>query len=1436
MSLPSVHSLDVDPEASTSMTTLAPAIDEALASRAEEYARNLVFYVNQQRFEIENPDPRVLLVDFLRSTEVGLTGTKHSCGQGGCGACTVTLSRYDEARERVVVHTATNSCLRPLCALDGMQVTTVEGLGRVNTEVNPVQYEIAKCNGSQCGYCTPGFVMNMHSLLLENEHRDLSSKEIEDAFDGNICRCTGFRPILYAMKQFAFDRDQREDEGTPECLVDPAMDVEHYKRPRADFPDELKRPARAVAYGHRGHRYECLWFRPLNLEGVLALMQTFSDHEVKLVVGNTTVGIPDVNPRDPDVYIDIAHVAELHKIRPADDHLVVGAAVTYTQLLDVLDELLRDEPDAERTAGLEALHYMARRTAGMIVRNVASLAGNTMLVARNATQDGTPFPSDLFTALCALDARVVVRLPDGESRPLGMLEFVEAYNAEEGFGRQAVILRYEIPYTAAGDHVTTYKVALREVNSHSLVNAGLRITIGEHRKIERAALVFGAIAPVAFHARKTEEYLTGKAWGPDTYEEAQRILMSEIREIQAGLPAWFRELPYDGSCDAYRLSLAESFLYKFYVQVSGVIDPNTIPDEDRSAGERSERKVSWGTQTFAAPSEGPAAGQPFIKLSAFEQATGEALYTHDLPLPVRGVQGSFVTSTAAYANFWYQIPDRDGSTYSVDVDALIDHLRTRFGREFVDYITSRDIPAGGVKGVTNTRTPPTDPWFCEESVACFGQCIGLVVAESESAANDIAAYVRDACIEYRHHEPVVLDIEAAIARKQFFEGYDKDDNHSLETPGFKDNSAWTKENGRVDVGGVPCEVIHGEQHTGSQIHFYMETQSCLAIPGEGPEIVVHSSTQSQNSVQGEIHMTLAVQANQVEVDIKRLGGAYGGKTTRTPFVAVPAALAASKLRRPVRVAMPRDVDSWMIGCRHPFLGRFSMAIACDGDGMGKLMGSATDFFSNGGNTIDCSFDVMDCAQLGADNSYNVPYFFTRGEVCRTNIHSNGAMRSYGGIQAMLIQEEALEAAAHKIGMSPEAVREMNFYETGDTTPFGQQLEYCYIREVWDRLKTRSDFVAREQLVKDFNVKNRWRKRGISMIPLKYGLGYNLGFLMQGGALVDVYTADATVLVEIGGVEMGQGLMTKVAQVAARELNVPLNLIRMGSTQTNVVPDSIGTGATSGTDLSGGAVQQACQELRDNLEQLCHRLEDENGNEWCRTNGIDYWNHKNGWRTVVDTKGTPTLMWNNVVGMAFTNRVDLSAQALYSTPGMVDGTDQQFYGFTYSAACSEVEIDVLTGETTVVRSDICYDMGESINPAIDIGQIEGAFVMGIGYVLTEDLIFQPHGTAIGRNNTPNTWTYKPPATTTIPVEMHVDLFPRDDAPGVPQNPNLLMGSKGVGEPPLVLAASVFFAVKHAALSARQDKGLDDWFPLESPATVERVRAACVGGFEAAGASR
>ncbi len=1395
----------------------------------KNYQNDLQFYINGEKHHIENPDPSALLVDYLRSTKIGLTGTKHACGQGGCGSCTVMLSYWDDARNEVV-NASCNSCLRPLVALDGMEVTTIEGLGSVDTEISPVQYAIAKNNGSQCGYCTPGFVMNMHSLLIEKEGQDLSQKQIEQCFDGNICRCTGFRPILYGMKTFATDWTPADEIGTPPCLIDPAEAVKHYDKPRKINENDLNKDPRPLHYS----KYGVEWFRPINLKAVHEIMAHCKDADaIKLVCGNTSKGIPSINPTDPKVMIDISQIKELKRVKITNSKITVGSATTYSEFLDILDKQIA-EVNATQLKGLNALHYMAIRTAGKIVRNMASLAGNTMLVARNVTS-GYPFPSDLFVALAVLETELSVSLK-GDIQKIPILDFLEKYNKNKAFQQQAIIVAYHIPMTNEGDFVQTFKVAIRLENSHSLANAGFKVNLDKNKCIKNALLVVGGIDTKPFRASKTEDFLLGKIFTAKTMEGALQVLSIELQNVIQNLPKWFLDLPSEGVSNDYRKSLVESYFYKYFIEILQEISPNEVPEVDNSAPQIAfDRPVSKGTQEYSSYKDEYPINLPIIKLTAFEQATGEAIYTHDIPVPVKGLQGAFVTSTQTLAKFHYQIPLENGTFQEASVAEVLAHVKSKFG-DVIAFFTYRDIPEGGTNGSSDAYAP--DPIFCVDSVTCFGQCIGLLVAEQEQTALNAANYLANNCICYTDFGNIILDIQEAVKANSIFPDYTQatDDNQKITAP--NSDISWVIKTGgagletglqysSASINGVECTIVAGTQQTGDQIHFYMETQSCFSQPGEQRQMLVNPSSQSPDSVQSNISQTLNIPENNIEVDIKWLGGGYGGKTTRTTYVASPTALASLKLKKPVRVAMPRDIDSYMIGKRHPFLGEYNIAIVPDGADKGKIIGTVFEFYSNGGNTKDCSFDVMDCAILGADNAYNVPNFQAEGFVCKTNRSSNNAMRSYGGVQSGLITEEAIEAAAYKIGMLPEDVRQKNLYFMGDFTPYGQQLDYCFIQNVWEKLRQDADFDNRQKAVDAFNKANKWKKRGISMIPLKYGMGYNLGFLMQGAAKIEIYASDGSILLSHGGVEMGQGVMTKTAQIAAQTLNVPLGYIQMDSTRTSVIPNAIGTGATSSSDLNGGATKKACEIQRLKLEEFCLNLLQKNGSKWCIENGINYWDFPEGWQAIVTAQGKTGMIWTNVLSQAYMHRVDLSSQALYSTPGLADTLDQQFYGFTYSACCTEVEIDVLTGESNIIRTDMLYDIGKSLNPAIDIGQIEGAYVMGAGYVTSEKLVWEPKGTAntAGMLNTPNTWTYKPPCAASIPLDFRVDLFPREDAPNVPENPNLLMSSKGVGEPPLVLANTVFFAIKHAILAARQDRGLNDWFEMESPATVENIRTFC-----------
>jgi xanthine dehydrogenase large subunit len=654
------------------------------------------------------------------------------------------------------------------------------------------------------------------------------------------------------------------------------------------------------------------------------------------------------------------------------------------------------------------------------------------------------------------------------------------------------------------------------------------------------------------------------------------------------------------------------------------------------------------------------------------------------------------------------------------------------------------------------------------------------------------------------------------------------------------------------VSNTPCLVVENSQLCGGQVHFYMETQACIAIPTDEGRITMLPSTQSPMGMHATTAMALGLQYHQVELDVPPVGGGFGGKTEQTRFVTGPTAVAANAIKGPVRVAVPRDEDTAMIGKRHGYYGQYQIAV----DAGGIIHGLELKMWGDGGAFYDCSFIVSNCIQLRTDNAYRIANFQSQIDVCRTNTAPSTAMRAFGDVQGKNMVENAIDDAATAIGMRPEDLREKNLYDRGDVTPFGQALSYCYMKQVWDYVKEKSKFEEKYKAVEKFNKENKWRKQGIAIIPVKYGSGYNLTLLEQSAAIVVVNQADGTVVIHQGGVEIGQGLVTQAQQVAAYVLGIPMEMIFIDNVNTGITPNPTSTGGSTGTPYACEAVKQTCQQLRARIMEFGYEMLKDNGEDWCKNQGIDFWNYgsQGGWSATVEGPfGRKAMMWQFLINMAFAKRVNLIASFTakihggeVQVPAMTFKTEadqpdvpgieriknaklgggvDSFVGFTYSAACSVTEVDVLTGEVKILSSDIVYDMGWSLNPALDIGQVEGAFVQGIGYLLTEKLVFEQTGEEKGRLNTTNTWRYKIPAVTTIPLQMNTYLFPRDTVKNIPEDLNDIFSAKEVGEPPLVLANSVFFAIKGAIRASRLERGLEPLFRFDAPATVQEVRHAC-----------
>lgn len=1507
------------------------------------------FYLNGKLVSIQNPAPELLLIDYLRSPEVALAGPKKPCGQGGCGGCTVILSRWNGKEPE---HRAINSCLRPVCALGGMVVTTIEGTGgvrrpnpeflmhsvtasryaaplaalgspvhveaakqaqekraavqedvsaarartappslKVVTDVamhpsehshegmNPVAHRLALNNGSQCGYCSVGFVMNMSEFITN--HPKATQKEIEEAFDGNLCRCTGYRAILTGMKTFASDWSKADEAQRMQCFEDDGSAAQLPADVVIPFPTAAQGPVEPVSSQASGQA----WRTPATLVDLAALLTANRDAKIRLVHGNTSYGIYKDEYPTTALFIDIRLIPELHgKIEQRADALVVPGGTTYSDFVEVLAAARKAHKLGENSA-LGAVELMARRTAGRIVRNAASLAGNTMLVLKHIAGTGEPFPSDLFTALVALDVEIAyLELDAGgqfQQRSATAGDLVELVIKDAKLADRILLTSYRIPFGGAGDVVLAQKVALREVNAHSIVNATTRLQLSASRAVERVSLVFGGIAPYPWHARATEAALMGKQLDLAQVGQLAKILEAEAGAELARCAPRMAGLPSEGFTDDYRKQLTVAFLYKAIVNAL-VQAGGTVPQTVSSSGEItwgnwqvSSGRQSYQPQTYKAP-----VARPYIKTTAMYQVSGQLHYTHELPVPPTTVNGAFVQSRRALANYHFVIPGRDAAA---PLPALRHHLSS-YAPSFVDIITHENIKNGGI----NLQGMGADqPLFAEGMVNYVGQSIAMILATTEQEAIRIAGYVAQHCIGYTPvqwpktkdgkwdqkpwTEPIIGLLDA-IEKNSVFPDAPAAANYvshiwKVTRPGSQ--FEWTtKKKHAVDrnivrrdtvIGNAPCIVVESTQLTGGQVHFYMETQACVAIPVDEGRIRMHPSTQSPMEMHQTTAMALGAHYHQVEVQVAPVGGGFGGKTEQARFVTGPAAVAAKAIKRPVRVAMPRDEDTSMIGKRHAYYGQYQIAIdtgATRADDKGIIHGFQVKLWGDGGAFYDCSFIVANCIQLRTDNAYRVANFESQIDVCRTNTAPSTAFRSFGDVQGKNIIENAIDDAAYAIDMLPEDLREKNMYERGDVTPFGQALSYCYMKQVWQYLKDVSRYAEKRAAVDDFNRKNKWRKRGIAMIPVKYGSGYNLQQLEQSAAVVVVNQADGTVVIHQGGVEIGQGLATQVLQVAAYVLNIPMNLIFVDDTKTSITPNPTSTGASTGTPYSCEAVKQTCEELRTRLMEFGYRMLKEKGNEWCAAQHIDFWNYgEEGWAHAYEIKGRKVLIWQNLIQMAYAQRVSLLATFTAKIRG--GGTpvpaltfkphDQQpklpgitrdekahlgggvdsFVGFTYSAACAVVEVDILTGEVKIISSDIVYDMGWSMNPAIDIGQVEGAFVQGIGYLLTEKLVFETEGENQGRLNTTNTWRYKVPATTTIPLELNTHLFPRGLASvaDIPDNPNEIFSAKEVGEPPLVLANSVFFAVKAAIRASRLERGLDGLFRFDAPATVQEVRRAC-----------
>jgi xanthine dehydrogenase large subunit len=745
--------------------------------------------------------------------------------------------------------------------------------------------------------------------------------------------------------------------------------------------------------------------------------------------------------------------------------------------------------------------------------------------------------------------------------------------------------------------------------------------------------------------------------------------------------------------------------------------------------------------------------------------TGQARYVDDIPLPANTLHLAFGLSSVAR-----------GRITGMDLSAV------RAAPGVVRVLTADDLP------FANDVSPSAhdEPLLATGTVHHVGQPIFAVVAESHRAARQAARLGK---IDYAEDAPILTIEEALAANSRFEDG----------------PRIYTKGDAAAAIAAAPHRV-EGRFELGGQEHFYLEGQAALALPQEGGDMVVHSSTQHPTEVQHKVAEALGAPMHAVRVEVRRMGGGFGGKESQGNALAVACAVAAALTGRPCKMRYDRDDDMIITGKRHDFRIEYRAGF----DETGRISGVEFVHYARCGWAQDLSLPVADRAMLHADNAYLLENARIESHRLKTNTQSATAFRGFGGPQGMVGIERVMDHIAHHLGQDPLAVRRVNYYaeatpvaggneHTKQTTPYGMEVEDFILHAMTDRLAKTGEYKRRRQAVSDWNAANPVLKRGLALTPVKFGISFTLTHLNQAGALVHVYQ-DGSIHMNHGGTEMGQGLFQKVAQVAAARFGVDVSAVKITATDTGKVPNTSATAASSGSDLNGMAVKAACDTIRDRM--AAHLA----GLHQMDAAAVRF----EGGRVFV---GDVSYSFPEAALMAYAARVSLSSTGFYATPKVewdrIKGHGRPFFYFAYGVALTEVVIDTLTGENRILRADLLHDAGASLNPALDIGQIEGGYVQGAGWLTMEELVWDDKGRL--RTHAPS--TYKIPAVSDRPAVFNVALWDAEN------REDTVYRSKAVGEPPFMLGISALMAISDAVAACGPG------YPaLDAPATPERILGA------------
>eukprot|EP01037_Dinobryon_pediforme_P007676 gene7676-7737_t len=1192
---------------------------------------HLRFYLGQDFVELVSCAPTLSLLDWLRLDQQR-KGTKEGCNEGDCGACTVVVGKIEQGR---LVYRAVNACILFLPMLDGCQILTVEHL-KSGDVLHPVQHAMVAFHASQCGFCTPGIVMSLFALWL-NEARPLTAR-VEDVLAGNLCRCTGYRPIVEAALQMYDFGDRAQDKF---ILGQPEMQAKLL----------ALRDEETLMLDSNASRL----FAPATLDALAGLVETHP--EATLVAGATDVGLWVTKGfRKLEPVILLNRVAALADIVETETHLIFGAMVPLTKVHKVLGALHPQIAEVMRRFGSEQ------------VRNSGTIGGNIA--------NGSPI-GDLPPVLLALGARLVLRRGAAERR-CALDDFFIAYK-QQNIMLGEFLVQIEVPKLKPDAYFHVSKISKRFDEDISTLCGAFWLE-AEHGKVKAARLGFGGMAATPKRARTAEAALIGKTWSEASAADAALVLamdFSPLTDMRA-------------SAD-YRLKVAGNLIRRFALET---LQPAT---ETRGG-----------------------VGQGVYHDSARKHVSGEAVYIDDMPEPKGLLHAYFGLSDRAHANI-----------LNVDLSAVA------AAPDVVGVLTAADIP--GVNDICPVGLHD-EPVFATDKVMFHGQPLFAVIAKTRHAARHAA---RLAKIDY---EDLPAQFDVASARQA---------GGDLVTVPLKLE--------RGDVDGAMARAPHrlkASMNIGGQDHFYLEGHIALAVPGEDDDVTVYSSTQHPSEVQHMVAHVLGVASHAVTVEIRRMGGGFGGKETQSNLFASVAAVAAKKFNHAVKCRPDRDDDMIMTGKRHDFIVDYEVGY----DDAGRILAVDFIYAARCGYSADLSGPVTDRALFHCDNAYFYPNVRAISQPLRTHTVSNTAFRGFGGPQGMLGAERIIEEVAFAVGKDPLAVRKLNFYGkfSQNITPYHQEVSDNIIQELVTELETTAHYARRRVAIREANARSPIIKRGIALTPVKFGISFTATWYNQGGALVNVYT-DGSVSINHGGTEMGQGLHLKVAQVVASTFEIDLANIKITATNTSKVPNTSATAASSGTDLNAKAAQNAALAIKERLIAFAEKN----------------WNTNRQKILFNDNKvhiGTEVISFAALVKAAYMARVQLSATGFYKTPKIhwdrAAGKGHPFYYFAYGAAIAEVAVDTLTGE----YKELYWD---------EKGRL--------------------------RTHAPS--TYKIPVASDRPKIFNVDL-----AKGHENHEDTINKAKAVGEPPLMLGMSVLHALSDAVASVADYK----YCPrLDPPATPEAV---------------